>query len=155
MRNTTLDYALQLKSLDEKLSVAYRLRYPVSKVFVTFELEDQQRFCLESLTVSYYEASKDTGFQSKDLASAGHDHRHVELQVDKFRGNNALYVSEPSEPDNINWMSLEISHNEIYFRQFVSFVISGGILAASFILTSYIQRESPSDLVFVVAIVIF
>jgi len=143
----------RLQRLELLLQEAYKLSYRVSKVFVTFDLEDEQRQALESLTISFFQSVTDEGLQDQDLTTVGHEHRNLEVAVEKFRGRNALYVSEPSEPDNINWQGIEVTPVERYARQLISLLLSCGVLAASFILTAYVNKVQPSSVVYVVAFV--
>jgi len=121
----------ELQMTNKALEEEYNELHVVSKVFIVFEMQRDQRSCLEKLNMSILAMGEET---------------------EKFRGKQ-LYVSEPTEPDNINWLGLEATPLKRYSRSALSFILSGAFLAASFSLTEYVITKYPEYLAFVVAVV--
>jgi hypothetical protein len=138
-------FLVKIQEIDAALELEYKQRHNVKKVFVIFELENEQRFCLSSLSISIIAAND----SAKSLSITTSN----ETTDNKFRGQNALFVCEPSEPDNINWQALEVTSTQKNLRLAFSFVISGGILAASFMLTMLMKNQYSDYLFLVVAAV--
>lgn len=82
---------MSIQKIDAALEAVYREKYSVQKVYVIFELEKEQRFCLKSLSIPLISASEDSQFASSFVVSTS------EISDVKFRGHNSLYVCEPSE----------------------------------------------------------
>jgi hypothetical protein len=66
--------------------------FPVVKVYITFETENNQRLCLHELEVPDLKAMLNIVDYSKERVL--------------FRGNKVLDVQEPPKPDNILWSNL-------------------------------------------------
>lgn len=107
-----------LASIDELIRLEFHKKYGASKVFVTFEYEEQQRLALHELEVPDLYAYMDRG-DSVDL-------RNV------FRGRNVLDVVEAPEPDNVIWSNIEFSSKSISFRMWISRAIVLGFLVACY-----------------------
>jgi hypothetical protein len=82
---------MSIQKLDTALEAAYKERYDVKKVYIIFDLEKEQRFCLKSLSIPLISASEGSQFASSIVESTS------EISDMKFRGHNSLFVCEPSE----------------------------------------------------------
>ena len=136
-KNQKHAYILRLKSINEQLEAAYKLSYPVVKVFVTFEYEQEQRYCLDSLSTSYFDSAIEN-------APPDEDEDDVEKKYKPRIEDQTYCVLEPSEPDNLNWQMLEISNLKRLSRNFLSFCMGGAILYGSFYFTNWVQENNPS-----------
>ncbi len=129
----------KLSKLDKQIQVALRNKYPVTKVFITFEFEEHQRLCLQSLEVPDINAYFDCLDKSQGRKL--------------FRGVNVLNVQEPPEADNIRWENLSYSITSRFFRQFISWVLTMAILAASWYLIKITNKVSSTFLATVIGVV--
>ena len=129
-------YVLKLRNINQQLEAAYKLTYPVIKVFVTFEYEKDQRNCLDALSTSYFDSAIESPPEDEDEDD-------VEKKYKPRIEDEVLCVREPSEPDNINWQILEISLSERLLKNFISFCIGVVALYGSFYFTNWVQENNP------------
>lgn len=123
----------KIDKLDIKLSKQYLHSFRVYRIYVTYEYEEHQRLCLQSLEVPDIYAK----FDIKDLSN----------MKNLFRNENVLNVIEPVEPDNVLWQYLAYEHsNKRLFRIFLSYATT--ILTFTAVWYSIVAAQSYHNSVF-------
>ncbi len=114
--------------------------YPATKVFCTFETEDDQRKVLAALSYGDWQVSRQN-------TAAARDPRHL------FRGEHLLSVREAEEPNTIRWQDLNEKLRTMLKQQALTiFATICAILAIAFI----IRFTNDSSVVFAaIAISVF
>jgi len=97
----------RLVALNAKVQGLAQLDYPVTRVFLCFETEADQRKVLSKLSVG-------------SLKAARNDHSALEDPKYLFRGNTVLSVAEPDEPNTIRWQDLNAGFLERFKQQLLT-----------------------------------
>jgi hypothetical protein len=101
---------LQLTKLNTELTQLFLKSYPVCRVYVTYEYEEQQRLALSQLEVPDLYAKLDI----KDFSNS----------KTLFRHKDVLNIVEPYEPDNILWENLSYgSKSSKFLRVTFSYIL--------------------------------
>jgi hypothetical protein len=114
--------------------------YPVSRVYVSFETEEDQCHCLSALKIPDL-------YSKFDIKEGIIDSKHF------FRGDNVLSVKEPPEPDNILWQNVELTSGEKSRKRFLSFFCSCVVFVACWYIVQYTKAVSPLLLAVVIGII--
>ena len=85
----------RIEKITDQVKEAQKKKYPVSKVFVTFETEEGQRTALSALTCS----KLDVHLQRKNAIDPNA----------LFQGEKVLKVSKPTEPNSVRWLDLQVT----------------------------------------------
>lgn len=123
-------YIAQLREVDKLLSTAFHAKYPVCRVYVTFENEIDQRRCVEELEVPDMQAMLDARYSNNIL------------QEHRFRGVNVLNIREPPEPDNIIWKNIEMNTHSLLVKKLLSYVLTFGLMCTFWFLVNYTSSNS-------------
>ena len=128
----------QLVVLNERIIELSQQSHRASSVFVTFEKEQSQRWVLEKMNVSPWDASK-------QRVNAVSDPNLL------FGGSHVCLVEEPAEPSAIRWQDL----HETRMEQATKFITTGFILCllfASYVVVKAVREIYPSYSAFVISI---
>ncbi|KAJ1426722.1 hypothetical protein B484DRAFT_397468 [Ochromonadaceae sp. CCMP2298] len=122
-------FTARMKKIDEELEAAYALPYPACRVFITFDLEQHQRLCLQEMEVPDIVAILDLkALEPRKL----------------FRGKNVLDVTEPPEPEAVLWENLETSRGKLMWRETVSNVGAACVLVACYYLVTTVSAHGST-----------
>jgi len=97
-RASELSWLKKYDDVNKELMDAYKLKYPVTKVFVTFEYESAQRKCLSSMEVPDIAAILDL---KSDID------KNFLFRLPGTDSTNVLDVRKASEPNDIKWENIE------------------------------------------------
>lgn len=114
--------------------------YPVCRVYVTFESEEDQAHCLSALKMPDL-------YSRFDIGHGVIDPQHF------FRGQNVLSVTEPPEPDNILWYNVELTDGEKLRSRVLSNLLAGAVMVACWYIVQYTKQVSPLLLAVVIGII--
>ncbi|CAM9599348.1 unnamed protein product, partial [Phaeothamnion confervicola] len=104
-------------------------QYSAVKVFVTFELEESQRKCLQAMT---------TGLIPAMMEHAGAIHDDL-----KFRGTNVLHITEAYEPSQVRWRNLQYGLFPRMIEQAkMTAVATGVVLAAGLLVWGFSEAQA-------------
>jgi hypothetical protein len=137
-KRTEQSYKEISKQLEELLEK--NKSYPVCRVYVTFEDEDDASNCLAALKIP-------------DLYSRFDIKEGMVNPKYFFRQTNVLKVKEPPEPDNILWFNVELKDHEKYYYRFFSTLLSVMMMIACWFIVQYTRAVSPLLMAVVIGIV--
>ena len=113
--------------------------YPVCRVYVTFENEEDQRTCLKKLQMPYINTFLDM--------KAKFPRKY------RFRKENVLKIQEPPEPDNIIWRNLEVAKESTYPKKVASFLLSLGLMITFWFLLMAVKQVSSRLMAVVIGLI--
>ena len=121
----------KIRSLDKVLEEAFKRNYEVLRVYVTFDLEEQQRLCLNEL----------------EVPNVHHLRGFVDVKMrTKFRSQHVLDVVESPEFDNIHWQNLGITYWQRMQLLALSWMLSIALLICCYFLISWARTNYLSQL---------
>jgi hypothetical protein len=124
--------------LDAELEAMYKRQFDVIRVYVTFDLEDHQRVCLEE-------------FEPPNIQllcpQRGIAHKAI------FREGVVLAVGESPEFDNIYWQNLEVDDMSRRLRWISTSLMTIALLVACYYLISWVHDDHLDQLPIVITIV--
>jgi len=97
-RASELAWLKKYEDVNKELVNAYKLKYPVTKVFVTFEYESAQKKCLSEMEVPDISALLDL--------ESNIDKKYL-FRLPDSESTSVLDVRKASEPNDIKWENIE------------------------------------------------
>mmetsp|Transcript_25674 Transcript_25674/g.55541 ORF Transcript_25674/g.55541 Transcript_25674/m.55541 type:complete len:624 (-) Transcript_25674:84-1955(-) len=125
----------KMDKAQRRLDEAAKHYYPACRIYVTFQLESEQRRCKQAMEVP-------------DIMAMLNLKRDV-LPEHMHRGVNVLDVVEPPEPEAILWENVEMRRNKKNFFELLTKIATLALLVACFFL---VALSSTSSLLLAVVI---
>ena len=128
----------KIRALDTTLDAAWKRNYDVLRIYVTFDLEEQQRLCLSEL----------------EVPNIYHFQRNVDVrQRTKFRNQHVLEVVESPEFDNIHWQNLGISFWQHMRLWGSAWLLSIALLVCCYYLINWVRTNHLNQLPIAITLV--
>lgn len=121
----------RIRVIDKELEEAFKRNYDVLRVYVTFDLEEHQRLCLNELEVPNIDHIR--GFADVK-------------QRTKFRGQHVLDVVESPEFDNIHWQNLGITYWQHMQLLALSWILAIALLVCCYFLINWARKNYLTQL---------
>jgi hypothetical protein len=130
------------QSLQSRVLELCRGEYPVARVYAIFELEEEQRLCLQALEVPDIVAIFDL-----------HSSTYTSQARKLFRKHDVLNVQEPVEPDDVLYFNLGLSRGTRLTNQVLSISGTIGVYIAVWYFVAIVKQTISPYLGLVISLV--